>query len=296
MLAEKDRSLSLAVYTVDHPSGPYVVPKNKGNEVMPYLTYIIDHYHNLSDITIFMHAHLIDWHNNILLQKASRDMVQHLSSAKVIRDGYFNMRCHRAPGCPHHGQQFTSGVIDEAKLVSKSWKQLFPKTPVPGSLSAPCCSQFALSRERIQSVPLEQYQYFRKWMLATPLEDKLSGRVFEHIWHYIWTAKAEHCPLENVCYCDGYGICFGGESEYELYMDMHSALEKWENTLRGISPEEAARAGENSTEAKLLAEAKGKVESMERKMRRLMHDALERGKDEKNRAEEVENSRWPGLV
>ena len=46
-----------AVYVVDDPSAPLHPPKNKGHEVMVYLTYIIDHYDELADVTMFMHAH-----------------------------------------------------------------------------------------------------------------------------------------------------------------------------------------------------------------------------------------------
>ena len=43
--------LETAVYTVDVPTSPYIIPQNKGHEVMPYLTYIITHYYSLSDVT-----------------------------------------------------------------------------------------------------------------------------------------------------------------------------------------------------------------------------------------------------
>src|ERR1700761_1852405 len=43
-----DPLLTLAIYTVDDPNAELTVPENKGHEVMVYLTYIIDHYHNLS--------------------------------------------------------------------------------------------------------------------------------------------------------------------------------------------------------------------------------------------------------
>lgn len=46
-----------AIYVVDDPSAPLHPPKNKGHEVMVYLTYIIDHYEELADVTMFMHAH-----------------------------------------------------------------------------------------------------------------------------------------------------------------------------------------------------------------------------------------------
>lgn len=85
---EGEQNLTIAVYTVDNASGPYTVPENKGHEVMPYLTYIADHYDRLSDVTIFMHAHRISWHNNDLLDSDSSRMIKRLSTSKVLREGY----------------------------------------------------------------------------------------------------------------------------------------------------------------------------------------------------------------
>ena len=58
--------LSHAIYVVDDASAPLHPPQNKGHEVMVYLTYIIDHYDALPDVSIFMHAHRWSWHNNEL--------------------------------------------------------------------------------------------------------------------------------------------------------------------------------------------------------------------------------------
>ena len=87
-----DTLLTHAIYTVDDPNAPLTVPQNKGHEVMVYLTYIIDHYYNLSDVTMFMHSHQIAWHNNDLMDSDAVTMIRRLSSQKVMRDGYVNMR------------------------------------------------------------------------------------------------------------------------------------------------------------------------------------------------------------
>ena len=67
---------------------------------MIYLTYIVDHYNDLPDITIFMYAHCWTHHNNHLL---GHDAVRNgppIRSDHVIREGYVNMRCEWTPGCP----------------------------------------------------------------------------------------------------------------------------------------------------------------------------------------------------
>ena len=118
--------LNIAAYTVNDPSDSTHPPKNKGHEVMIYLTYIIDHYYSnkspslphdipsssysnsvsssslLPDVTIFMHAHRWTHHNNALLGFDAVQMLSRLNPQYVLDKGYVNMRCHWSPGCPEH--------------------------------------------------------------------------------------------------------------------------------------------------------------------------------------------------
>lgn len=65
-----------------------IVYRNKGHEVMAYLSYIIDHYNNLSDVNIFLHSHRYAWHNNDLLGGDAVQMVKRLSAERVQREGF----------------------------------------------------------------------------------------------------------------------------------------------------------------------------------------------------------------
>ncbi|KAK2868086.1 hypothetical protein FQN49_003172 [Arthroderma sp. PD_2] len=225
-VARDDPTLTAAVYIVDNSTARNTVPENKGHEVMVYLTYIIDHYYTLSDVSIFMHAHLLSWHNNDLLNSNSADMVKRLRSAKVIRDGYMNLRCHWEPGCPDHIHPITGGDdlsnIPEAAVLGKSWQELFPNSQLPEVLSQTCCGQFAVSADRLRSIPRDTYLFYRDWLLESPLPDNLSGRVWEYVWQYIFAGVEELCPAEHICYCEGYGVCFNGKPEYDYYNEMKS--------------------------------------------------------------------------
>ena len=101
-------------------------------------------------------------------------------------------------------------------------------------VSQPCCAQLALSRERIWALPLEQYEFFRDWLLKTLLEDKLSGRVWQYMWQYIWAGVAEFCPKEHTCYCDEYGICFGGEEQYTQFFDKRQTVRDLQKEMEEI--------------------------------------------------------------
>lgn len=285
-----DSHLSFAIYTVDDEQSTPNVPINKGHEVMPYLTHIITNYADLADVTLFMHAHRWTWHNNDLLNSDAKVMIQSLSSEKVVRDGYMNLRCHLDPGCPDHihPSRPSEGEMDqlnrpEEAIVGMAWLELFPEEKAMGPprvLSQPCCAQFALSRERIHAVPLEKYVFFRQWLMNTTLEDRLSGRVWEYVWQYVFAGVHEFCPEEHVCYCDGYGVCFGGKTEFENWFSIRA---KWRNMLK-----ERDTLGDEAVDSKEKITAQ--MDALQDEMDRLKANALERGKNPQNRASEAERS------
>ncbi|GBF61001.1 hypothetical protein TMEN_3469 [Trichophyton mentagrophytes] len=237
-LQREDPTLQTAVYVVNNSSAPLTVMKNKGHEVMVYLSYIIDRYYNLTDVSIFMHAHLTTWHNNDLLDSDSAKMVKRLRSEKIIRDGYMNLRCHSEPGCPEHIHPIAGGddlsSIPEAAVIGNSWLELFPGTNVPEVLSQPCCAQFAVSADRIRRIPRETYIYYRDWLLETSLSDSLSGRVWEYLWQYVFAGVAELCPEDHVCYCEGYGICFKGKLEFQYFYEIQSLGQDIQKQLNAL--------------------------------------------------------------
>jgi hypothetical protein len=276
-------SLETAIYTVDEPTPPFTVPANKGHEVMPYLTYVITNYHNLSDVTIFMHATADGWHNNDLLEGSSPAMLRALSSRKVIRDGYFNLRCHLSPGCSDQVHQLSEeAAIENPKLAAftTAWRELFPTEAMPAMLRAPCCSQFAVSRERIRELPLKQYEFFRDWVLETKIEDSQLGRIWEYLWQYVWTGQSEVCPKAHHCYCDGFGLCFGGAEQYDAYVGLRrekGALEELVDKERNPGNEKDGR----------MLRAQEKIDKLTAKMKKLKEEAFKRGGSPENRAVEM---------
>lgn len=70
--------------------------------------------------------------------------------------------------------------------MPNAWRDLFNNTNVPRILATPCCAQFAVSREQVRKVKLEEYKKYYRWLMRTELEDATSGRVFEYLWHIIF--------------------------------------------------------------------------------------------------------------
>jgi len=268
---------------------------------MVYLTYLIDHYNDLPDIILFFHSHRYAWHNNILMGQDTAQMLKRLNYDRVARLGYMNIRCHSKPGCPdwiHMDRpaiDFDDYNKPEEIYYRKSvWDEIHPGAQVPPSLSAPCCAQFALSRERVQQVPRERFIHYRKWLLETKMDDQFSGRVFEYIWQYIFTGNAVYCPAMSSCYCDGYGLCFGGEKKILEWFDMMDDRNKLFTELDTYNKEkeeaeESGKAFEFTPEVqKRIKEMTDIIRTLDSKMEELRNAALKRGEDQKNRVLETE--------
>lgn len=290
------------VYVADDVQAALHPPKNKGHEVMVYLTYIIDHYEELADVSVFLHAHQWTWHNDDVLGNNAAEMITRLSRPRVWREGFVNMRCSWFPGCPdwmHPGETQQNDYKQEEVLLAKSWSELFPLDKVPSVLAQPCCAQFALSRERIQALPHAQYVWYRNWLFNTHLPDHLSGRVWEYIWQFVFTGENVYCPKEHVCFCDQFGACFGGEEEYAAFdkvkkemQDYEGKLRDWEDRKKKI--EEAEKKGDHEEAEKIEKPEPGKDEEFRReidrlrpKVDRLKEEARRRGQDPRMRAKEA---------
>jgi hypothetical protein len=227
--------------------------------------------------------------------------IRRLSDARVARLGYMNTRCHTVPGCPdwihmdRPAVDFDDFHKPEEIYYRKSvWDELHPGAPVPPSLSAPCCAQFAVSRERVRQIPVERFVHYQKWLLETTMDDQFSGRVFEYIWQYIFTGNVVYCPAMSSCYCDGYGICFGSEKKTEAWFTQMEERNKLFTEMDGHIKEKKA-AEEEGRVFEFTPEVKAKVEELEttiRKMDKEMEaqriEAMKRGDDHRNREIERE--------
>lgn len=264
---------------------------------MAYLTYIIDHYHTLPDIAIFTHAHASAWHNNDLQLASTPVMLLELNYRRVARHGFMNLRCHWAPGCPAwiHTNSSAPSIKQEAYFAG-AFRALFPGERVPAVLAGACCAQFAVTRAAIRRHAKQRYVRWREWLVRTELPDEVSGRVWEYLWQYVFPgparegsvwAMAEACPLPSVCYCDGYGYCFGGTGQYEAHAERRARAEDLRVRLHIAEEDKSAVDDEWRREgmARVRAEIKALDEQGEAEAAR----AKIRGKNEALRREELGN-------
>jgi hypothetical protein len=230
-------------------------------------------------------------------------MIENLSNERVNREGYMNMNCGWAPGCVD-GLRMDTLYLDrqkdqEKQAVGKVWSNFFPSTPLPKIIRNACCAQFAASREIIHATPRASFAHYRDWLLTTDLEDEISGRVFEQLWHIIFTGRAELCPNQVGCYCDGYGICFDNDEELDEWFHIRFLRKEAEGELniwkaKALAIIAADEAGDTETTEELERPKDGqdkflqtKMDAWQDQMDALIRGALESGKNPRVRAMSV---------
>lgn len=185
-------------YVTDAPTSPNLtVPVNRGNEAMVYLTYIIDHYDDLPDVILFHHSHDKSWHQ----QLDSVSEVTRLRPSYIQKVGYASLRC--LPGCENIVTLKGAKIgnfgdfkrlprnVHLATLLDAFLEEEDKGETVPEKLAAPCCAQFAVSREAVMHREREWWEDLRGWLMNTPLESINSGRLMEHTWHMWFGQQAQ---------------------------------------------------------------------------------------------------------
>ncbi|MCJ1372349.1 hypothetical protein MMC20_003573 [Loxospora ochrophaea] len=234
--ANHSHSWDSAIYTVDkaHPNPSTTstlhTPLNKAREATPYLTYLLTHYDSLPDIILFLHAHRdgpTSWHVDFNDTTHSNvDAVRALRLPYVQEQGYVNLRCGPIPGCTGgiHPATTTADLNDNnssnmttpdpfppqttiSLAIRDAWQYIFPSTPLPDDLAVACCAQFAVTREQVHARGRDVYERFFEWVRETELDDSVSGRAAEYLWHVLFGKENVHCPAQEICYCEVYGRC-----------------------------------------------------------------------------------------
>ena len=139
-------------------------------------------------------------------------VLRRLRLPHVRKRGYVALRCSWTMGCPAelHPLNPSSASDDRSQneqAYAKTFQQLFPGEKVPEVVGAHCSSQFAVSRERIRARRREHYLSIRQWLIETDLDDQISGRILEYMWHIIFGMPAVDCQHAGECFCETFGMC-----------------------------------------------------------------------------------------
>ncbi|KAK3937144.1 hypothetical protein QBC46DRAFT_461048 [Diplogelasinospora grovesii] len=205
------RAWTVYSYITDAPTSPALsVPVNKGNEAMVYLTYITTHYDSLPDVIFFHHAHSKGWHQEL----DSLTEVKRLRAEYVSKVGYASARCLSAceniiPLAEFSVDPKELHLVGRDVQIATLLDEFLDRSigeRVPKKIAAPCCAQFAASRDAIRRRPKEWWVRLRQWLIDTPLDSQTAGRLVEWTWH-IWLGQpAEYCPDYKECKCHVFGM------------------------------------------------------------------------------------------
>ncbi len=103
----------------------------------------------------------------------------------------------------------------------------------------------------------------------------------EYTWQYIFAGVAEFCPAIHACYCDGYGICFGGAQQLQDWLDVLKRREASDAEI-GVLMDAGQQA--ESESVKFLRE---QSERLNKELGDLKEEAFRRGDNPRNRALEA---------
>lgn len=140
-------------------------------------------------MSIFLHGNRYQWHvDNPLYDSVIS--ISDLQLEFVSESGYVSLRCAWSIGCPRELEpaRYLRERPDDshhptAMEYPDRFMELFPSAELPEEVGAPCCSQFALSKSKIQEQSLGYYIQLRQWLFDTNLSSGISGRIFEYSWH-----------------------------------------------------------------------------------------------------------------
>ncbi|KAI1455361.1 hypothetical protein F4805DRAFT_436523 [Annulohypoxylon moriforme] len=232
-----------------------------------------DFYDSLPDITIFTHADDSPWHVEGTLNSSLTFALSHLDLNEVLKRQYFNLRVSWENACPNWIN--TSKTDDdwskqEEPYMHEAFSENFATNKVPEILAGPCCSQFAATREAVRRHPKSQYRINMDWLIQTHWNDYISGRVWEHMWPWLFIGKAVDCDVEWQAYCKMYHICFDPKSRSRLISlkEEKNELEMKTGLLEGLLD--------------LLRgfEVRKRLQEINAILAEELEKALERGKDE----------------
>jgi hypothetical protein len=173
------KGYDVKIYRADSNITGYYSLYEKGFEACQYLAYIINNYHNLSDYTIFIHAHSQSWH----FRGQMYDLIPRLDYSK-LEFANLNYECYQKV------------VFDQRynRLIESLYNKSIP------SISHYCCAQFVVTRDRILRNSLETYQAYDYWLQTIKEENHYTSRVFEYTYHMIFGNSQYEEPYKN-------GVC-----------------------------------------------------------------------------------------
>jgi len=137
--------------------------------------------------------------------------------------------------------------------------------------------------------------------MKTPLSDYVAGRIWEYSWQFLFTGQGISCLAEHICYCDGFGVCFGGAAEYKEFENVRSTSTGFQEELTAMQQRagvQTANAGRHlvngstgiSLDPGRYSYLNSQITALDMEVGARKQAALERGLSPENRARECGRS------
>jgi hypothetical protein len=126
---------------------------------------------------------------------ATNRMLERLKLPFVEQEEYINLRCVWTLGCLVEIRPYTeeaATIADDSRQLQDDhagsfykavFEDLLPNIEVPEEVGSSCCAQFAVTAARVRQRPKSDYENYRRWLLETYLDDAVSARIMEYMWH-----------------------------------------------------------------------------------------------------------------
>lgn len=159
------------------------VPFNKGQEVPMFLKFIIEHYDKLADYTLFLHDHLNSPHQDYDTVFLENNLNWKLGSYYSVnkREWYQTI------------DKYSEVEPDGINWVRDNWYIFQPFLEKPDQLKFYSGAQFVIHKDLILQYEKAYYSYLYDWIEKTYLPDYITSRIFEYMWHYLFTKN----PIEK---------------------------------------------------------------------------------------------------
>lgn len=72
--------------------------------------------------------------------------------------------------------------------------------------------------------------------MKTELSDEIAGRVWEHMWQFLFLGEPVVCEVEWRALCAGWGVCFESQGELEAWKVLAKERKDLEPTLGKVFP------------------------------------------------------------
>jgi hypothetical protein len=195
-VSEINKDIEFEVYSTSHTNingitnnKIFFISPNKGMDSNMYLKFILNNYDNLPDKILFVHHHFMDWSQDFSLPFIINNLIWEYSD-------YINVGKRNCYGNIYE-------MYDKKYLHVKDWfKFVWPI--FDGYLEFPeknlfyyAGTQFMVNKELILQYPKSFYQNLHNWVIQTDMEDYKVGRIFEYLWHYIFTKNTIDKKFNN---------------------------------------------------------------------------------------------------